>query len=222
MGRQSGSLPGQTRLGAEANDWPPLIMEYNVEAAVSGRSIGEVRQLTYNSRTSWIEEVIEADDITVRVGTFNAVGSYQKLDGHVYTEYDAITGETRTETVSDDVVRIPRGGLIPIPIAVIESALGKQAEAVATTTKVCFDDDCTELASGWRSPTETARLCSPTTPGHTGKDWQFRRDRGPGAGRPAACCQGSPRLRLNQSQGEPRIGLGRIAVVEMAGKDQES
>ena len=134
---------------AEPNDWPPLIMKYNVEAAVSGRSIGEVRQLTHNSRTSWIEEVIEADDITVRVGTFNAVGSYQKLDGRVYTEYDAITGETRTETVSDDVVRIPRGGLIPIPIAVIESALGKQAEEVATTTKVCFDDDCTELASGW-------------------------------------------------------------------------
>ena len=134
---------------AEPNDWPPLIMKYNVEVMNSGASIVQVRQLTYNSRTSWIEEVIEADDITVRVGTFNPVGSYQKLDGRVYTEYDAITGETRTETVPKGVVRIPRGGLFPIPIAVIESALGKQAEAVATSTKVCFDDDCTELASGW-------------------------------------------------------------------------
>ena len=135
---------------AEPNDWPPLVMKYNVEAAVSGRSIGEVRQLTYNSRTSWIEEVIEADDIVVSVGTFNNAGSYQKLDGRVYAEYDAITGRTSTETIPKGVVMIPRGGMIPIPIAVLESILGKPAEKVATTTKVCFDDDCTELASGWK------------------------------------------------------------------------
>ena len=134
---------------AEPNDWPPLIMKYNVEAAVSGRSIGEVRQLTYNSRTSWIEEVIEADDIVVSVGTFNNAGSYQKLDGRVYAEYDAITGRTSTETIPKGVVMIPRGGFMPIPIAVLESILGKPAEKVATTTKVCFDDDCTERASGW-------------------------------------------------------------------------
>ena len=148
-GAAIGILAWANQARAEPNDWPPLIMRYNVEAAVSGRSIGEVRQLTYNSRTSWIEEVIEADDITVRVGTFNAVGSYQKLDGRVNTEYAAITGRTMTETVPKGVVRIPRGGMRPVPIAVLESALGKQAEKVATTTKVCFDDDCTEPASGW-------------------------------------------------------------------------
>ena len=148
-GATIGILAWANQARAEPNDWPPLIMKYNVEAAVSGKSIGEVRQLTYNSRTSWIEEVIEADDIVVSVGTFNNVGSYQKLNGRVYAEYDAITGRTLTETVPKGVVRIPRGGLFPIPIAVLESALGKQAEAVATTTKVCFDDDCTELASGW-------------------------------------------------------------------------
>ena len=99
-GATIGILAWVNQARAEPNDWPPLIMKYNVEAAVSGKSIGEVRQLTYNSRTSWIEEVIEADDIVVSVGTFNNVGSYQKLDGRVYAEYNAITGETRTETVS--------------------------------------------------------------------------------------------------------------------------
>ena len=92
-----GILAWVNQARAEPNDWPPLIMKYNVEAAVSGKSIGEVRQLTYNSRTSWIEEVIEADDIVVSVGTFNNVGSYQKLDGRA--EYDSITGETQSETV---------------------------------------------------------------------------------------------------------------------------
>ena len=151
-GATIGFLAWANQARAEPNDWPPLIMKYNVEAAVSGRSIGEVRQLTYNSRTSWIEEVIEADDIVVSVGTFNNAGSYQKLDGRVYAEYDAITGRTSTETIPKGVVMIPRGGLMPIPIAVLESILGKPAEKVATTTKVCFDDDCTELASGWKIP----------------------------------------------------------------------
>ncbi len=137
---------------AEPNDWPPLVMKYNIEAAVSSRSIGEVRQLTYDSRTSWIEEVIEADNIVVSVGTFNNTGSYQKLDGRVYAEYDAITGRTSTEAIPKGVVMIPWGGFMPIPIAVLESILGKPAEKVATTTKVCFDDDCTEFASGWKIP----------------------------------------------------------------------
>ncbi len=99
-GATIGILAWANQAQAEPNDWTPLIMKYSVEAAVSGRPIGEVRQLTYNSRTSRFEEVIEADDITVRVGTFNAAGSYQKLDGRVYTEYDSITGETQSETVS--------------------------------------------------------------------------------------------------------------------------
>ena len=149
-GATIGILAWANQARAEPSDWPPLTMKYDVEASVSSGSIRQVRQLTYNSRTSWIEEVIEADDIVVSVGTFNDVGSYQKLDGRVHTEYDAITGETRSETVPKGVVRIPRGGLMPIPMAVLESALGKQAEEVAIATKVCFDDDCAEPASGWK------------------------------------------------------------------------
>ena len=133
----------------EAPDWPPLTMTYNVQFMVSGEPIDQVRKLTYNSRTSWIEEVIEADDITVRVSTFNDTGSYQKLEGHVYTTYDAITGEMLNETVGDGVTMIPRGGLRPLPIAIAERSLGKEAKQVSTETKVCFNDECTELASGW-------------------------------------------------------------------------
>ena len=93
--------------------------------------------------------VIEADDVTVRVGTFNHKGSCQKLDHGIYTIYDATTDGTDTETVPKGVVRIPRGGLMPHPISVVEDAVGKQGQRVSTTTKVCFDDDCTENASGW-------------------------------------------------------------------------
>ena len=150
-GATIGFLTWANQSRAEPNDWPPLIMRYNVEVGVNDGVINQVRQLTYirgppGLRWWWRPR----RDITVAVGTFNDVGSYQQLEGRVYTTYDATTGETRTETVSDDEVRIPRGGLMPSPISVIESALGKQGEEVATTTKVCFDDDCTELAAGWK------------------------------------------------------------------------
>ena len=59
-----------SRTQAESANWPPLIMTYTVQVPVNDREVRQVRQLTYDSRTSWVEEVIEADGITVGPVTF--------------------------------------------------------------------------------------------------------------------------------------------------------
>ena len=127
-----------------------MTMTYIVEAPVNTGTIRQVRQLSFASTTSWVEEVVQADDIVVGVGTFNDTGSYQKLDGNQYTSYDITTGETQTETIPEDTMRIPRSGFTPISIGVLEEALDKEVVRVPTSTRVCFDDVCEDNAAGWK------------------------------------------------------------------------
>ena len=108
-----------------------------------------VRRLTYTSRDSWIEEVISSDPIVTHVGTFSDIGSYQKLENGQYTTYDAVTESTEVKTVEDGIVMIPRGGLHPHPIDFLEDLFDREFPAVSTTTKVCFNDVCTDNAPGW-------------------------------------------------------------------------
>ena len=125
-------------------------MTYIVEVPVNDLSVRQVRRLTYESTTSWVEEVVQAEDVVLGIGSFNDTGSYQKVDGDQYTSFDISTGQTQTETIPEDVLRIPRAGFDPVPIGVIERALDKSLTQVQTTTRVCFNDECTENAPGWK------------------------------------------------------------------------
>ena len=129
-------------------DWPPLTMTYPVQWSSGGTPMTRVRRLTYTSRDSWIEEVISSDPIVTHVGTFSDIGSYQKLENGQYTTYDAVTESTEVETVEDGIVMIPRGGLHPHPIDFLEDLFDREFPAVSTTTKVCFNDVCTDDARG--------------------------------------------------------------------------
>lgn len=82
------------RAVADLKDWPALTMTYTIEVPVNDITISQTRRLTYTSRHSWIEEVIEADDIETNVGTFNDVGSYQEVENGSYITYDASSGHT--------------------------------------------------------------------------------------------------------------------------------
>ena len=135
---------------ADVSAWPPLTMTYIVEVSVNDLSVRQVRRLTYESTSSWIEEVVEADDVVLEIGSFNATGSYQKVDGDQYTSFDISRGEKQTETIPEDVLRIPRAGFDPVPIGVIERALDKSLTKVQTKTRVCFNDECTDNAPGWK------------------------------------------------------------------------
>ena len=108
-------------------------------------------RFTFTSEDSWIEEVIAAPDVVLRVGTFSEVGSYQRLDGNQYTVYDSITGSTRTETVEEGIYMIPQSALFgPMPLSGLKEHVDSSPEKIATTTRVCFNDDCTANTEGWR------------------------------------------------------------------------
>ena len=130
-------------------DWPPLTMTYPSEWYKGGRTMTTTYRLTYNSRTSWIQEVIAAEPIETHVGTFSDVGSYRELENGRYTTYHAVTESTEVEEVPDDILMIPRGGLHPHSIRFLEDLFGKELTAVSTETRVCFYDVCTDNAPGW-------------------------------------------------------------------------
>ena len=139
-------------------DWPPLTMTYENHTTESfsssdGESWVKIRtkvyRLTYTSRDSWIEEVIESEPFNTHVGVFSSTGSYRKLhDGEFIDLRFGKSRETTTETVEAEVTMIPKGGLTPFPIKIMEDAYGIELSAVSTTSRVCFHDDCEENAEG--------------------------------------------------------------------------
>ena len=54
---------------------------YSQDLSVNDSSSTQVRQLVYNSRTSWTEMVPEADPVVTRWGVFSSVDSYHKFEG---------------------------------------------------------------------------------------------------------------------------------------------
>ena len=137
------------RATADLRDWPPLTMTYTIKVAVSDTTINQTRKLTYTSRDEWFEEVIAADDIETMVGTDNDTGSYQKVENGSYITYDVTSRHTKTRPISEGVVVAPQGGLVAAPLEGYREHLGSAMTPVATTTKVCFDDECTANATGW-------------------------------------------------------------------------
>ncbi len=130
-------------------DWPTLTMTYPVTLTVNEEAIQQTRELMYNSWDSWTETVTAADSFEIPQGTFSDVGSYQMVANGKYITYDATTGETLTEDIKDGVVHIARGGLSPMPLSKLEEHLGKKLTSVTTATRVCFNDECTDNATGW-------------------------------------------------------------------------
>ena len=132
---------------AELKDLPPLTMKYSETVKVGNQTINQVRELVYHARDSWTETVIETDTIEAWGGTDSDLGSYQKVQGDQYTVYDASSGETITRTVEEGYARPPKVAIQAMPPAEVEDQFGIKAVPVSTSSKVCFDGDCTENAS---------------------------------------------------------------------------
>ena len=153
------------RATADLQDWPPLVMKYSIQAPVNDTTINQNRKLTYTSRDEWIEEVVDAEDIQTRVGTVNDAGSYQKVSNGSYVTYDASSGHTTTETISEGVVIAPQSGVVAVPLEAYKEHLGAGMTEVATTTKVCFDDECSLNDSGWVFDSESSIVFADDTRG---------------------------------------------------------
>jgi hypothetical protein len=81
------------------------------------------------------------------VGTFSAAGSYTRLDGQDYIEFDAVTNSFREEEVEPGARRVPGAFLLPFRKVGFKVAKIKPAQ-VETSATICFQDDCRENTMG--------------------------------------------------------------------------
>ena len=149
---------------AGASDWPALTMTYDRsgEFFVIGENPAKVTtqtlELSYTSMDAWTEIVTAAPDMATRWGTFSDVGSYQQVADGQYITYDAVTGETSTETLEEGDRRIAGSAFYPIPIAALKEHVDGSPVKVATASKVCFNGDCTTGAEGWKFTDSDGRV----------------------------------------------------------------
>ncbi len=135
--------------------WPQFTMVYETDGhAVSvgpgpAEVLRETRRVEYGSATQWTDTVLQAPTIETRVGAFNRTGSYKRLDGRTYTEYDALTDATQKEEVEEG--RVVGPFMQPFPIE--ES--GYEFTPATTEATVCFMGECQENAEGLLYRTES-------------------------------------------------------------------
>ena len=124
---------------------PPMTLTYEVNGpgvSVGDRVIAdykETRRLEYRSQTEWTETVIESPQLDLgRYGTGTNEGSYQKLNGSVLTEYDAMIGTTDTSSVGAGVF-LPLDALgyayTPVGSSPLKDTV--TTEAVTMDVRVC-------------------------------------------------------------------------------------
>jgi hypothetical protein len=130
--------------------WPSFTMVYEADGIAvtaknyQGEITREVRQLKYVTKTNWTDTVLKAPTITTPVGQFTRTGSYARMNGSTFTEYDASTGTTHSQSVPTDTTIGTSSIMLPFPIE--ESNLS--FTATPTTARVCFHNKCKENAQG--------------------------------------------------------------------------
>ncbi len=117
-------LNAQNTAGADRNSWPSLLMVYNIDGLTyNGVSIREVHRLVYRSKSDWTDTVIESDPIQSGVGTIYSVGSYKRVDGIRYEEYDSIGDQSYLEELDGGKsITIPNVFLQPVPVKAIQAS----------------------------------------------------------------------------------------------------
>ena len=133
----------------QTEHWPPFTMEYEVNGQTSPgeRPPRHVHRLEYRSKTDWTDTIIKAPSIENRYGVFSHIGTFQQVKDDVFTDYDSVTGLTSTDRIEDGTTRVPRMGLIPHPVQLLQDQ-GFRFVRKPTVAKVCFLDECEERAAG--------------------------------------------------------------------------
>ena len=160
---------------------PPLTMVY--EAYGPSISVGdryiesskELHRLEYTSETAWVDTVTEAPSVDLgRYGVGSNVGSYQRLDGNVITEYDAMDGSMEESTASDDDgVLSPNWAFAYAPAVrdFTDDTPGLSKSQVVTSAKVCYNGECEENVAGVLYRTERTERTELVM--YIGDSWAF-------------------------------------------------
>ena len=133
---------------ATPTNWPSLRMVYELEDGdvLNGQTVNEVHQLVYRSASDWIDTVTASDRIeSLALGTISTIGSYKRMSGTRYEEYDSITDEVTVEKVESDTIVVPNAFLVPLNVAELRKGSLSQASTVA---RLCYSRRCEDDASG--------------------------------------------------------------------------
>ena len=141
----------------ETRTWPPLVMTYNIDVRTyKGEHVREVHRLIYESESDWTDTVTESDPIQSGAGTVYSVGSYRRLNGTRYEEYDSINDHYIVETVADNVLMAPNAFARPISVPYLKSKLeeaGKGSfESRPTSARACYRQQCRNSVDGLSVP----------------------------------------------------------------------
>ena len=138
---------------ATTQAWPKLTMVYQADgpAYSAGSNKGvvrETRRLNYTSDREWTDTVTEGTSISTAYGTFSTTGSYRRLSGTTYTEYDAITGDLSTETLPSGENLVSHPALIPGQARMLESGYSLTPSTQSVSAAICYKDGCEDTPVG--------------------------------------------------------------------------
>jgi hypothetical protein len=120
-----------------------------VDVGDTGIPPGQIHRLEYTSKDKWVDTVLESTPIVNSYGTFSSVGSYRRVDGRKYTEYDATFGDFDEDRIEENTRRIPGSFLAPFLMELLREKQRIVADGtVVTTALVCFHDICQQDATG--------------------------------------------------------------------------
>ncbi len=138
--------------GGDTSWLPSMTMVYETDGDAVGVgnnppvTIREVHRLEYRSKTDWVDTVIEASPIVqvIPEGVYDPVGSYQRVDGTQFTEFDASTNDGFQEVMEPKTIFLPHRALRPYYLRDLDQSPSR----VDTLSKVCYGDDCEENVQG--------------------------------------------------------------------------
>ncbi len=136
------------------DDWPAFTMIYEIKGptiSANGQiapSFNEIHRFDFESKSEWVDTVIEAPEVSTDYGMVSRHGSYQQLQEHQLTEFDAIDGSLMQTSVDEGVRYTPNSFLVPLANRSIELTTEITATRIDTDTRVCFLEECTENSGG--------------------------------------------------------------------------
>ena len=159
---ESSNIPVPTptpEVGAQAltDDWPAFTMIYEIKGPTlwaNGQivhSSTEIHRFDFESKSEWVDTVIDAPEISTDYGMVSRLGSYQQLQGHQLTEFDANDGSLMQTSVDEGEVET------------ITSLFPSESATIQVSTMVCWGSGATGFSlyrSSLRYNTFPARMPS--------------------------------------------------------------
>jgi hypothetical protein len=133
---------------AETGHWPPLTMVYEMDGpSWNSVLVREVHRLEYRSTLEWTDTVIESDSIeSLALGTVSTAGSYSRLKGARYEDYNSITDQLDVSEIDEDTIFVPNAFMMPFHISEIKKAQPGDLTEIASVSTVCYRGDCEQNA----------------------------------------------------------------------------